>query len=102
MTEREIQDGIRSALRKLGYTVLSTSGVGRAKHARNNQDKGVPDLLVSKDGWGVWIGLEVKAPKGALKPEQKDLADRGMVFVVRSLDDALAVLTNGFVQARAS
>lgn len=94
MTEREVQDQVRKALRSLGYTVLSTSSgaSGRPRKFHNNQDKGVPDLLVSKEGWGVWIGLEVKSEKGALQPEQRDLADKGMVFVVRSLDDALRVL----------
>lgn len=95
MTERELQAQVMSALRKLGYVVLSTSSAaaGRPKRFNDQTSRGIPDLLVSKRGWGKWLGLELKGSKKTpVSPEQKELSDMGLVHIVYSLDDALSVL----------
>lgn len=88
MTEFELQSSIRSALKTLGYEVLSTSAV-MTKRIRGIS-KGVPDLIVSHTTWpvGLWLGLEVKLPKGTLQAEQKALLEKGRIVVVRSVEDA--------------
>lgn len=50
------------------------------------------DLLV---GWrGKTLLVEIKQPKGAIRPSQKAFMDgwRGQVAVIRSIDEALALL----------
>ena len=96
MTESDLQASIVSSLRKLGYTVLSTSA--RVSRGIRGVTKGLPDLMVTHRSWetGIWLGLEVKLPKGAIKPEQKELLEAGRIVVVRSWDDAWrAVLGKG-------
>lgn len=94
MSEIQLQHEIISALRKLGFIVLSTSSAaaGRPKRFKDHSSRGIPDLLVSRKEWGHWLGLEVKLPKGRIKPEQKELSDMGLVHIVYSLDDALSVV----------
>lgn len=88
MTESELQASIVSGLRLIGYTVLSTSA--RVSRGIRGVTKGLPDLLVTHTSWptGTWLGLEVKLPKGAIKPEQKALLEAGRIVVVRSWEDA--------------
>ena len=78
------QPEIVAALRAIGATVQPLHTVGR----------GVPDLLV---GWrGANLLLEVKDGAGkGLTPDQVEwhCQWRGQVCIVRSVDDALAVLT---------
>jgi hypothetical protein len=104
--EEDVQHTIVEGLRALGYTVLQTSrrgirgvcpgcGTRIKSYGGDGADKGTPDLLVSKPGWlGAWIGLEVKSPTGVLRPEQRELAQRCMVFVVRSWEEALEAVQN--------
>ena len=97
MTELDLQKQIIQGLRAHGFTVLSTSSgaAGRPRRFNGNTSKGVPDLFAAKTGTDRWTGLEVKLPKGRVKPEQQELADSGMVYIVRSLDDALAIMVKG-------
>jgi len=74
---------IVEGLRKVGCDILVLSQVGG----------GCPDLLsVSKDGANVL--LEVKSPGGKVKANQQAFIDkwRGVVYVIKSLDEALEVL----------
>jgi hypothetical protein len=55
--------------------------------------KGVPDLIAIKDG--KFIGIEVKAAKGKMSPEQAEFGrlcvkNGGEYFVARSIDDVQA------------
>lgn len=99
-TEAQIQNTILDGLRALGYTVLSTSEHRRAiacPHCHGlftpsggrGVDKSIPDLLVGDEQGGVWIGLEVKSASGRLRPGQAELATKGLIRVVRSLEEAL-------------
>lgn len=76
---------IRDGLRKLGHLVADLAGAA----------DGIADLAVMK-GSG-WTWLEVKSARGGLTPAQVALhaswlAKGVKVHVVRTLDEALAVL----------
>lgn len=77
--ERAIVD----ALRGVGASVVQLS------------DKGVPDLLVGFRG--ETLLMEVKGKRGKLTADQVEWHDgwRGQVAVVRSVDEALAVIGVG-------
>jgi hypothetical protein len=83
------QGEIVSALRKVGARVQSLAAVGG----------GVPDLLVGFRG-NIYL-MEVK--DGAKPPSAQKLTEaqerwhwewRGMVHIVRSIDDAIAIITD--------
>jgi hypothetical protein len=84
--ESDLQSAIEGALRAAGLTVLHTSAF-RARGPLGTTP-GVPDLLVSCGRSPLWLGLEVKTPRGRLSPAQKELAEEGRVVVVRSVEDA--------------
>lgn len=86
-SEYAIQLDICKALRLAGCTVLHTS-VMNAKGGYGSA-KGVPDLLVHVPGEKTLIGLEVKRPGGALRPDQRALWDQDVYAIVRSVPDAL-------------
>ena len=94
MSEAEVQKLIKEGLKTAGYTVMDTAVYGSPRIMRaakqGGTTKGLPDLFVTHDSWptGIFIGLEVKTEKGALKPEQQELLDRGRIAVVRSFEDA--------------
>ena len=82
------QNPIVAGLTQAGYSVFDASAVGG----------GFTDLVVGgvdrRDGLRKnWV-MEVKTDKGKLTPRQKDWhADwRGPIDIVRSLDEALAVV----------
>lgn len=76
------QRAIVNALLRVGCAVCDLSSIGR----------GVPDLLVSR-GSKMWV-LECKSPKGKLRQTQIDwaLAWNAPVYVVRTVEEALAVV----------
>ncbi len=76
------QAAIVEALRKAGISVQSMASLGR----------GVPDLLCADDKQ-VWL-VEVKGPKGKLRPEQIEwiAAWRGAVHVIRTPEEALQLV----------
>ncbi len=71
---------IVQALRQVGCDVIDLSGVGR----------NCPDLLAAHRG--ILYLFEVKSEHGKLSRGQADFAARFPVHVVRSIDEALAVL----------
>ena len=103
-SEEEVQRGIVTALTALGYLVLVTSrrpkrcwncGQWGKSGTGDGVSKGLPDLFFSRREWrNRWYGAEIKSATGRLRPEQKILAESGMVFVWRSIDDALKTLQN--------
>lgn len=90
MTESELQSSIKKALLDLGYTAKTTSNYMRNR--RGAKEKGIPDVLVTHRRWerGIWLGLEVKLPKGRMSPDQDDLLKDGRIYVVTSIDEAVA------------
>lgn len=77
------QSEIVRALERMGCDVLDLSGVGSS----------CPDLLVRVRAIDRWMLVEVKTPKGRIKPGQAAFAQRWPVAIVRSVDDAIALLS---------
>lgn len=77
------QNDIVEYLRDLGFGVVSLAAVGG----------GVPDLVVSKEGFTCLV--EVKSDNGKLRKSQEDFIDSwpGQVFVVYNRDDVDRYLT---------
>lgn len=95
--ERELQADIVQALRQLGWSVWELQ-LGSAGNGAVYGTKGLPDLYVFKPGRGaVW--LELKRPKtGRVSPAQHERhaelrSAQIPIHVVRSLDEALGLLT---------
>ena len=76
------QVDIVRAFERMGCEVLDLSGVG----------SGCPDLLVRVPAIGLWMLVEVKTPKGRIKPGQAEFATRWPVSIVRSIDDAIELM----------
>lgn len=104
-TEDGIQQRIVQALSWAGYRVLSTvhrykrqtcAQCGHNQWAQGGYGatKGIGDLLVAvpKARPRLWLMLDVKRPGGKLSPEQKALADKGLLWRVESEQEALEVL----------
>lgn len=74
---------IVAALREVGCGVVDTSRIGR----------GFPDLIVIRDGHGVFL-IEVKSEKGKLNPRQErwHAEWKGQVSVVHSVEEAFRVV----------
>ena len=72
---------IVTALRRLGWKVVSLASVGQ----------GVPDLLAYRTGQPLRL-LEVKTNSGVVTPAQEAfMADGWPVTIVRSIDDVVAL-----------
>lgn len=82
----------------MGYRVFSTTVrgfYGGANGKGYGITKGVTDLLIGSDEWGpVLLPLEVKGPKTPLSSEQKDLYSKGLIYVARSWEEAIAAVDN--------
>jgi hypothetical protein len=82
--EMTLQRDVIFTLRALGYTVLSTSSIGA-----HTGSLGVPDLLICRPGWTVWIGIELKHPSGngKTRPAQAELERAGHLIVAHRWED---------------
>lgn len=76
------QAEIVQALRKAGYPVAVISAVGG----------GVPDLLTLRHDGKTLVLLEVKVKGGRIRESQERFASVWPVAVVRTAEDALAVM----------
>ena len=76
------QPAIVSALREVGVSVQSLATIG----------KGCPDIIAAK-GERIWL-MEIKGAKGKLTPDQVAWIHgwRGVVHIVRGVDDALELV----------
>lgn len=93
LSEEQINSCIRDGLSALGYNVFSTTVRGWRGRKGYGASPGVPDLLVGRNEWGaVLMPLEVKGPKTRLSAEQESLNERGLIFVARSWEEALAAV----------
>lgn len=87
--ESQIQADIVRALTIAGFRVKVTSAP--LQRGKSGVTKGIPDLLVSHaDMPWVYIGIEVKALGGAVRPEQAAAAQVSEYRIARSVEDALA------------
>ena len=100
--EATLQAHITSILRTLGYTVMETGksrSAVRCPHCKGRHyatgwqgnTVGLPDIYIHRGGWpaGTALALELKTPKGAVRPEQQQLADAGCSIIARTFSDAL-------------
>lgn len=101
-SEGNVQTEITDALKKMGYRAYSTSTYRKPSRGHGASKKGMPDVLVSHDGWpvkGIWLAMETKKPKESKKSaEQDELEAKGRIVVVTSLDEAIAAVRE--VEAR--
>lgn len=109
VSEDQVQSEIVKALRMEGCIVLVTShrraGVACPSckqwfrpNGGTGCTKGIPDLLVRRPEWPsyLWLGLEVKGPKTTVSPEQKQLAEGGHIYIVRSVSEARKAVNREF------
>ncbi|MGV3619087.1 MAG: hypothetical protein ACO1SV_27490 [Fimbriimonas sp.] len=102
IVEEDVQSSIISAFTALGYEVLQTSrrrklttckGCGNRFRPTESDgaSKGVPDLIVTHVKWPelVWLGMEVKGSETRVSAEQKGLAGRSRVCIVRTVAEAV-------------
>jgi len=94
--ERDVQESIVAQLQALGYRVLVTTVHVKlpAGQHHTGQTPGIPDLYVTRRGWGNrWVAIEVKRPRlGKPSPAQQALIDAGHVAVATCLEEALEIL----------
>ena len=103
--EATIQRQTTTLLYALGYTVME-SGKSRSKqrckacgnvaYATGWQGNtvGLPDLYVHSVNWprGVALAIEMKTEKGVIRPEQLELANKGLINICRSTSCVLQVI----------
>src|SRR5690606_21130381 len=90
--EKRLQLEIRRALETLGFDVTSTSQPQRAM-----MTAGIPDLYARHPRWKLRLWIEVKTPKGRIRPAQAawieaERAAGGHAIVARSLADVIEAL----------
>ena len=97
LSETSIKNQSVALLRALGYTVMET-GKARSKqrcktcgtqaYATGWQGNtvGLPDMYIHSMNWprGVSLAIEIKTMKGAIRPEQLNLAEQGLINICRS------------------
>jgi hypothetical protein len=83
MTEHEIQKASINLLHDNGFVCCVTSN-----RKRTANTKGTPDVFVFVGG-KKWIAIEFKSPCGKLSEEQKKLNERGAVYIIRSVEEAI-------------
>lgn len=89
-TESDIQKEIVKYFKEAGCKVIKT-GQYAGKSQRTINTNGLPDLCIRHKAWprALWLLMEVKKPKGNIRPDQQELFDQGGSFIVYSLDDAI-------------
>lgn len=87
--EADIVKGIYDGLTLRGRTVFR---VGQWRADRGGNDVDTPDIFVWCPIRLGYIGIEVKTPKGTVRPGQKVLADAGKSVIVRSIEEAFDVV----------
>jgi hypothetical protein len=87
--ERDVQSSLIAQLEALGYLVMHTD-----QRRRSGVSIGLPDLYVTRRGWGNrWKAIEVKRPRiGKPSPAQQRLIDAGHVGIATCLEEALEIL----------
>lgn len=103
--EAQFQTLVRNTLAVLGYTVIET-GKARRKvpcpkcrtwhypTGWQGNTPGCPDLYVHAQHWAapVAVAIELKTKKGAVRDEQRCMADQKMTVICRDLDTVIETL----------
>ena len=101
ISEKQRQNQVIVTLKSLGYVVLEVGQKRQPifcpcgkKHwpITTGNTSGVADILVSHDRWpgaGAWMALELKTPDTRRRPEQVELARRGLNVIVETVQEAL-------------
>lgn len=98
MTETDLQSLIRIALSKRGIVLRLNVGTFRTKDGRwmhSGLPSGTPDLLFI--GQNIVAFIEVKTPRGKVRPEQEVFMQRVVSLghragVARSVEEALNII----------
>lgn len=103
MSEANLQSAVCDALRRIGCRVHENR-VTISRNRATGAGKGSPDLIVGVPGvipgWLAYVWMELKMPKtGRVSDAQHrfradEEAAGGKVFVVRSVDEAIKVVTD--------
>lgn len=104
-TEKDIQKAILDylTLRSIFHYKHNNSGIYKPSTGSYipSQSKGAPDIVCIIEGR--YVGFEVKTRKGRLSDDQvefhkKILAAGGIIFVVRSLDEAIEAVEDALAR----
>lgn len=101
--EEQVVEEIVTALRALGYRTPAQwkpgvtkfyVRIGQRRADKAGTDAGCPDIMVSAGKR--WIGLEAKArtKEAGPSPEQRILAEFGLVVIVNSAEQAVRAIEN--------
>ena len=104
-TESQFQTLVRNTLAVLGYTVIET-GKARSKVACpkcrtwhypvgwQGNTPGCPDLYIHAAHWNtpVAVAVELKTKTGAVRREQKNMADQKMTVICRDVESVISHL----------
>lgn len=101
--ESGVQGRIMQALGMLGYIVIDTTRKTKKQKCPkcgnvfwqqegSGTTKGLPDILVTRAGWPIMVGLEIKTDEGKPSEEQQMLIDLGVMFLVRGHEEAIEIL----------
>lgn len=98
INEKQLQNQITQVLRLLGYTIMETGKArGKTKCPKCNvysyatgwqgNTAGLPDLYIHSINWPTALALavELKTQTGTVRKEQKELNDKGLTTICRSL-----------------
>lgn len=103
--ESQLQTLVRNTLAVLGYTVIET-GKARRKvpcpkcktwhypTGWQGNTPGCPDLYVHAQHWSapVAVAIELKTTKGAVRTEQRCMAEQQMTVICRDVDSVISTL----------
>ncbi len=105
MKESEIQNSILDYLskRSIFHYRQNTGAFTRDDHFYRFGAKGAPDIVCIIQGR--YVGLEVKVPEGKLSEDQlafhkNAMAAGGIVFTVRSLDEAIEAVEDALARLK--
>lgn len=107
LNESAIQRQIVMLLRAVGYVVMETgksrsrqtcSRCGNKAYATGWQGNtvGLPDLYIHSSKWprGYALAIELKTPTGAIRKEQEEYANLGIIYICRSVSCVINTLIN--------
>jgi hypothetical protein len=93
-SEKQVEQSVLEAIDILGYDSILIGGSrpqGREGYIGN--DIGAPDRIIYREGWnGAGLLIELKGHKTAVRPEQADYIVRGVIVLVKCVEDCLEAI----------